>query len=300
MTIITAGVQPSTLQSTTAPANVKELAYFLNYRAVDLTVDVIKITFLFNDLDLIDRSVPDRFKVRVRNMETGFEKTLITQNNIEIPMTELNGDTEIFVTSINSFGSSPESKFILPLTDIIFLDADSNGAITIKNNLSTIKRTRDDFGIKPRWILFYRNVSFQDIQDDFTLLTSVNPNSQTGSISSEDKFLNQEFYGEIRQDEALVMDHQFDTFDPEDDFGFNPEGLYYMKYSATGWIFQPASEIAFIEEFKEAIIEQYINFLSKKGLTRESNVVLKFILTHPDKNQDSIILYLMEGTRWQL
>lgn len=300
MTILTTYKDARSAVQGAVPPPVREIAYKFVENSGDNTFDKVRITFLFAEDDFRIYSRPDSIEITFKNISTGISSTIRTTSNIEIPFEQIMDNTEISVKCVNFIGESILRTFFLPVSDIIILRPNSDAGITIKKSLDVINRTKDEFKERPRWLMLFRNLTFQDIQDDFN--SFIDPDftyNQDGLEESTVKFNREEMRAEVESTDALCMDLAFNQFNPEDDFGLN-SSVYYMKYSANGWIYQDADEVQFIETFKDNIANEYQNYMSKNGLDLTNPVILKFILEHPERSEDSIIIYLMEGLRWQL
>lgn len=286
------------------PPPVRDLSYYFekNIGLYDDVEDYLRITFMFLEEDFINYAIPQSFHIKIINLSDGEapEVNLITTGNLSIPWTQVLGNYQLEIKTTNFFGESAITIFLLPVNDIIVLDTESDAGVTIRDSLDTINRNVEDINTYPKWLMFYRNVTFQDVQDDRIIFLDPNGSSASDGIEhSSVRFELQPLYSEIFSDDALVMDLSWDSFNPEDDFGIQSE-YYYMKLDSDGWLFQTQEEIQFIETFKQTIVFEYQNYLSKHGLTINDAVILKFMFRHPIRTRDSIIIYLMEGLRWQL
>lgn len=279
------------------PAAVKDIAFYVDQTTADDITQKINVIFLFDLTDLIHFSKPDSFIIRM--IKDGNEAEIRTQGNLSLNLSLIQDkNIEVYIKSVNSLGTSNETHFVLPFARSIIVKPNSPMDILLKNQIEILERTSSEIERnKSIFVNFYRNISFEDIQLDWDdMTTNLNLN---GIPLEKDKVFNSTFKGEVNINQATCLEHRFNSFSPDDDFGFSRD-FYYMKLDKDGWIFQTKEEIDFIENFKDTAAVEYERFRLLNGLSTFDNYTLKFIWRHPVKSAFSVVIYFMEGERWQL
>lgn len=279
------------------PAPVKDIAFSVDQTTADDISRKINIIFLFELEDFIYFSKPESFIIRM--IKDGEEAIIRTQGNLSILFSLIeNKNIDLYITAVNSVGASSETKFTLPFAKSILIKPNSSIDILLKRDIALLERTAEEIEQdKSLFVNFYRNVTFENIQLDWDDMTT---NLDLSGIPPEkEKVKNSTFKSEVNINDATCLDHRFNSFSLEDDFGFNQD-FYYMKLNKDGWIFQTKEEIEFIENFKDTIAVEYEKFRLLNGLSTFDNYTLKFIWQHPTKSTFSVIIYFMEGERWRL
>lgn len=311
---------PGTYESDTPPAPVRELAYYITSTDGDNIEPELVMTFLFSEDEYNTMSEPTRYKVKINFLNAAAaapadareSRTIYTQGNLRFYLEELKDNIKIDITSINNSGESPETvSFVLPIFDIIQLDVTSpTFDLLSSSNIydGILSRTQETFYDKSRVIKIYTDVDYNGIEADlaasvindgtYSLPLSDSLGTSDSVVTGTEKYINDTIYSDIPQDGVFVRENAFNDFFDADWGGTNLR--YSMKFKQEQWSAMTPEEIDFVLKLKETVQEKYIKYIGNNGLTRESPVVLKFIINHPQILKDSLIIYMMEGKQWQI
>ncbi len=281
-----------TPEGTTLPAPVRDIAFSVNFSTGDNLIPTVDIIFLFSPDDFLSFSKPDTISITM--LKDNIPVTITTQHNLNFDLSALDKNIPISITCKNNIGESETSNFILPMNKSIVLEPDSALDVLFKHNLDILER--NTILNKSNSVFFYRNVHQDDIDLDWDSFDTI---EYDGIPSEKDKLQNGALKCQVNLDDAIVMDLAWNSFKPSDDFGFEND-FYYMRKDASGWVYMSQPEIDFVESMQDFSRKEYEKFRLKNGLTLVDPYILKFIWKHPTSTKQSLVIYFMEGSRWQL
>ncbi len=288
-------------QSFTNPPKAMDMRFYSEYEDPndDFYWDPEKVLFgftFYEDEDT-DRSPAYEFLIEIENLDTGVVKNFVqlynrpfyrfwqrqaelyTESPIgdEIDLTEeAIVNSRIVVTPTNDFGVGEKSTFILPFKDLVWTRSKDNvahGTFSILNkNWNLFSEEPENRVNRPKTMYIYLDVSKENIVEDRIELNL--PEWQFSSLTDY-RTVNDRTYRWLVEDEGL------------------------SKLSQYGWHTGTEDEQTFIIDLIQTMLPSYRDFLTNNGLTLVTPHVFKMAVENPRDNRDTIIIYLMKGSRWR-
>jgi len=198
-----------------------------------------------------------------------------------LPITNYGENMRIYVTPINDYGRGKTTTFLFPLKNLFFVlsgDTYNNPYVILSHYWHLFSETPEDRKNRPKVMYMYLNVEKEIVENDRTLLSL--PMYQFTSLT----------------DYKYINDHTYRWL-------INQSG--YFKLSFDGWTESTEEEQEFIYEFLQSLISLYHDNLENYNLSSEEQritrqSVLKVGIENPRDPDDTIIIYFMEGTSWQM
>jgi len=291
----------------TTPPKAMDIKYYAEYPdefdddAVNL--EFINFSFTFFESDASQRSPAYSFLIDIKDLETGEVKSFMQlrnkpkyrywQRSAEIKKQkeneEITGEEDsreirgavvnarIYVTPVNDFGRGKTSTFILPFKNLSFTRS-TNNMENLPNSILTkywplYSDTPYDRKNRPKIMYIYIGTSFADVELDKILL---NESEYYFDSLTNYQTINSLTYRWVIHDDG------------------------YYKLDNTGWHSALTEEQEFIETLVESMLPDYRDFLTASGTDFGEPHVYKVAVENPMDPQDTIIIYLMKDTRWQL
>ncbi len=294
---------PQVQQSVTAPPKAYDMKFYSEY--VDPEDDFnwnpekILFSFTFGEEDAEARSPAYEFLIEIENLDTGVVKSFVQLADVSVyrfwqrqaevytlspdnPEDEIDlleesiVNSRIIVTPINDFGDGLKSTFILPFRDLTWTRSKDNvaeGTFSVMNtNWHLFSEDPDNRINRPKTMYIYLDVDESDIELDRLKL---NREEYSYDSLTDYKTINNATYR------------------------WSVSGLDYRKLSKDGWGDMNQEEKEFIVDLVQTMLPYYRNYITKEALLTDDDVVFKMAIENPDDNRDSIIIYLMKGTRWK-
>lgn len=262
--------------------------------------DTVLLDFVYAAIDKENRSNADQFHIRIRDLDTNVVKSYM-QNSFEYPYqfwqrsvekranadaddpeAEVDGaivNARVTITPVNHKGVGKRSTFLLPLKDLAFI----NPATSEKNPTSLIlakfwhlySKTPEDIYNRPKQIHIY-----VDVDDEIIVADKARQNEDDYRYNTIGNYkeVNQEMYRWTIKDREV-----------------------YQKLDDTD-VFQDMSEEEkeFMDRLVQSVFDQY-NFTNASRAKRVSDPdIFKIAVENPRDHSDSIIIYIMKGTSWEL
>jgi len=296
--------EPLMQQATTLPPKAYDIKFYAEYPdpydAFYADPEKINFSFTFKREDK-DRSPAYEFLIEILNLETGIKKTFVQlaeepiykfwQRQAEVYTKILDEEerpvsiveeaivnSKITVVPVNDFGKGESSVFFMPFKDLFFTRSKSNEisrAFLVLNHYWHLFSEKPNERLnRPKIMYIYIGTPHNIIEHDKWLLSQ--PEWQFTSLT-DSRYINDQTYRWSVQDDG------------------------YFKLNANGWWQEnTVEEKEFIDELVDAMLPIYRNFLTEKQLNMSGPHVFKMAVENPTDNKDTIIVYLMRNSRWQL
>ena len=183
----------------------------------------------------------------------------------------------ITLTPFNQMGEGNSSTFLLPLKNLnyhTFITPNDRAQKIIGNNFDLLFEDPQNISTRSKFIHIYFDVPLDDISQDKELMNSY---EYRYTSLSDYKIINS-----LQYRWALFSD-----------------GSSY-KLDKLGWKTMPDRDKSFIKDLLRAIGPDYRSFIAKTGVAYNEPHIFKLLIKHPFDWQDSLILYIMKGQRWNL
>ncbi len=289
-------------RSSTNPPKIYDMKYYSEY--IDPNDDFnwnpekVLFSFTFSQTDSMMRSPAYEFLIEIENLDTGVIKSFVQLADVyayrfwqrqaefytESPesdeidlLTESIVNSRIVVTPINDFGNGPTSTFVLPFRDLIWTRSKDNIA---EGTFSVMNTNWDLFSVTPRLRLnrpkimyIYLDVPEEDILADRILLGQ--PEWSFDSLSDSGQINSLTYRWSINNNTHKVL-------------------------RTDGWFDQTQEEKTFLIDLIQTMLPAWRDYLTRKELAFSDGSIFKMGIENPYDNRDTILIYLMKGTRWQL
>ncbi len=181
------------------------------------------------------------------------------------------------VTPINDAGVGPSSIFFIPFRDTLIENSSSGPCFyrndTIVLNWSLFSETPDERKNRPKVMHIYLDVTEDEVLNDRDLL-------------SQDEY---HFTGVGNWRTTNELQYRW---------LLNDSGS--RKLTGTGWVDCTQQEEEFIVQLLKDMQPTYMHELAVRGLAYGDPIVFKALVENPTDNKDSIQIYLMKETTWEL
>jgi len=260
-----------------------------------LTDSPIRLRFVYNKTNYLNRTPPFKFFIEIQNIDTGETKNYIQlesdkpyklwekyqESGDYKPIDSIDNsivNAKLIITPINEHGVGPNSIFILPVKEIKIIDLlmtnDYPLNILFENNLHYVFPV-DQPKIKPRVMYIYFGNSKKSIEQDH-------------KMSYDDKWF-------ITTPFDNWIDIQKNT-----NRWLIDEDNSYLKYNENGWKYIDENEISFINNIISTVRPLYQEDLTERGLDFADNHIFKIMFPHPKDKWDNMYIYFIRGSRWQI
>jgi len=211
---------------------------------------------------------PYRYWQRLIEAEPGMEDTI----NGGI----VNGRLKI--TPINDMGAGPTSSFLMPMKNLNFIDRfiinENPATLILAKYWHLFSLTPEEIFNRPKVMHIYLDVPKEDVLFDKALL---NNEAFAVNMIGNWKETNQQMYRWIiNENENLKLN----------------ENNKFIQFTE--------EETEFIDLLLDSINDIYRSYLNSNGLSYGEPNVFKIAVINPRNHNDSIIIYLMKGKRWEI
>ena len=285
-------------EATTLPPPVRDIQFKITESKdnTDNSEDLVKILFMFKKDDFESFSAPDAFKIEIikakSDVETETFKKIISQTNINLPISSCQENLILKVKCSNSIGESEESIFILPFFRVqrVLLNSKLDVFLKEKKTLEYLEKVT--LNNTSKIFLFYTDVLQAVIDQNFE---DFNSNKFSGNPPEASKRRKLKARARLNASSAIISNLRFDQFDPDFTFGGSINGTFYFDKTETidGWNYTSKEAIELYEEMKSIMDEYYEEYRLKYSLKVNDPFIMKFIWTHPVETNDSVIIYYM-------
>jgi hypothetical protein len=262
----------------------------------------INIQFVFNKKHFVERTPPTNFYVQVEDIDTGLTKKFVSSvkdmpfklwekqdlvynkyiaskdENIEEPENGVT-NSRVFITPLNEHGAGPTSIFILPFKELIPIDKYTQNEYPItffvNKYWDVVMHYPDDKTKQSKVIFIYFNIDKETVEKDKAKL-------------SEKEW----YYTTPKNNYQEINEYNYRwVINDQNEF---------LKYSHMGWSNMTEREQEFMKILMEIMTPIYQYYLSERGIEFDDPHVMKFYFEHPKDRGDSLILYFMKGSPWQI
>jgi hypothetical protein len=256
--------------------------------------DTVEISFAFLQGDMDSRSAPTMYHFDIEDLETGIRKGYLMKANDrpyiywqkastvepeEIEEVE-NGivNARIYITPINDFGKGPTSSFLMPMKNLKFI---SRWTLNLNPAHLILSKYWHLFSVNPEE-KFNRPKTihiYMDVADELILLDKEKLSQDdyaVNCIGNWKEVNNQLFRWVIGEESNRKLD-------PSNNF-----------------IEMTEEENTFISLLLDSINDRYYTYLNSAGIRYGEPHVFKIAVMNPRDHDDSIIIYLMKGKRWEM
>lgn len=292
---------PVVKQATTPPPKVVALKFHVAPSSpLDgdiMNFEFIELGFGYQESDKDGRSAASAFRIDIQDLDTDITKSYIqyafntpyyywqrSVDNItdgQITDTEAAGgivNARVTVTPVNDKSTGLRSTFILPLKDMDYITKDSWVTNPTTHVLAKYwhlySMTPEEVYNRPKVMHIYMDTPREDILLDKEELNDTKWRYNTYGDYQE---VNQEMFRWVIEDDNVFTKLVYDEF-----------------------ITMQSEEIEFIEYLLESINDRYRRYVANSGLEPSDPVVFKIAVENPRDHDDSIIIYIMKGSRWQI
>jgi len=289
--------KPFISTSTTTPPKIIDLKFKLETNLNDgwqYTFDTIEISFVFENEDMNNSSRPKMYHIEIIDLDNEnnkksyiidakdtpykyWQRAVETEPGMEDSIEGGIVNGRIFITPINDFGLGKTSSFLMPMKSLNFIDK-----FSINTNPTTLilakywhlfsKNPNTKYN-RPKQMHIYVDVSFDKIYEDKYLLGK--PKYAYDAIGDWST-INNEMYRWIINEGAM------------------------QKLTEDGIKNLTEEEIDFILKIIDSINDTYRLYLNSNRINQGDPHVFKIAIINPMDHNDSIIIYLMKGKRWEL
>jgi hypothetical protein len=293
----------------TTPPKVLEMKWWLEPEILKdhyiSPISPICMSFVFNKKDALERTPAKQYHIEIQNIDTGekkyflmdadkkpynlWEKYQEAYTNLanddgnpieleEIPNSKINA--RLIITPLNTYGSGKNSIFIIPSKNLysinIFMINDYPTNVILLNNWHYFMPEPNNERIQPKYMFIYLN---------------------------QDK-------AEIEKDADDFLDNKWITTTPYKNWEeinlktyrwlINNNNEYHKYNKDVGWKSLELEEINFIDDIMKSFKDIYRQFLTDNSLEFNDPHIFKLCIPNPKDEKDSIIIYVIKGTRWQI
>lgn len=185
-------------------------------------------------------------------------------------------NTRMIIQSVNPYGYSRRSVFILPLKDVRIIPLNLLNMYQITPLLQTywsrfILPEPENPTILPNTLYVYMDVDKETLEYD-----------REQSLKDEWFYTNP--WGNWKETNLKTFRWLIN------------DNLEYKKLTADGWYTPTSDEILFIKQLYQNVLPAYRDFLDEKGLSFEDEHIFKLMIPHPLDNYNSFFIYFIKGT----
>ena len=273
----------------------------LNFKVVPSSpFDDDYLDFEFIELKFIkvgsDKSEAEMYLIEIKDLDTGIVKKytqsitdkpyyywqrtseyISEQEYITEPVPNGIVNARVFITPINSYGSGPRSSFIVPLKDMNYITKETSNinptSLILAKYWHLFSKNPDEIYNRPKVMHIYLDVDKNDILLDKAMF-----------FDNEYRFDTIGTYEETNQEmfRWLVSDDYY-KLDENDNFNLMLD-----------------EEKDFINNLIQSFLDLYRRDLSESGKASGDPHRFKISVENPADHSDSIIIYVLEGQRWQI
>ena len=186
------------------------------------------------------------------------------------------GNYRVVLTPMNDLGKGPNSTFLVPLKDTV-IDFTEGAKCIYKNdtlalNWHLFSETPEERKNRPKTMHIYLDVPKEDIESDKALL-------------NEDEWK----YTSVG-DWQITNSKMFRWLLNEEEW----------KLTEAGWTNLSTEESKFISDLLKDVRSEFMHQMALKGIMFGDPFIFKTLIENPTDKEDTILLYIMKGCRWQL
>ncbi len=280
----------------TPPAKVQDMKFYSEY--ADPNEDLywnpekVLFSFTFYEDEKEARSDPELFLIQSENLDTGeiqnftqlYDKPYYRywqrqdEDGADVDTSEYIINARVTITPVNDFGEGETSSFILPFKDLVWTRSKDNQA---QETFSVLNRDWSLFSedptqrkSRPKLMYIYLDVDESIIEQDRIRLGT--PQWEFDSIANNSDEINQNTYRWSVSDQG------------------------YRKLDRDGWDNMIQEEQTFITDLIQTMLPAYRDYLNIYGITQDKPHVFKMAIENPEDTRDTIIIYMMKGSQWEV
>ncbi|MCD6397185.1 MAG: hypothetical protein J7L71_06565 [Spirochaetaceae bacterium] len=183
----------------------------------------------------------------------------------------------VYVTPFNDYKQGKTSKFFLPMKDLLFIPTSSINMnptnLILAKYWHLFSKTPEELKNRPKQMHIYIGVPVSDVQLDIEELGQ--PEYQYNTIGSSTT-INDEMFRWVIQDHSM------------------------QKVSKDGVVDMTAEEIIYLRLIIDSFGDMYRQNINHRGLGKGESLIFKIAVENPRDHDDSIIIYIMKGQRWEV
>jgi hypothetical protein len=295
---------PIIKKMTTPPPKVVALGFHVaGSNAQDSEVigfDTIVLNFSYSEQDRAERSSASQFMISISDLDTGVVKSYFIkafvfpyyywQRAQELKASNFSDENiddaivnaRVTITPINDEGKGNRSTFLMPMKNLYNIgiyDMEKNPTtLILAKYWNLFSLTPGDIYNRPKVMHIYLNVSQDDIIRDKNMLNQEEYRYNTIGTYLE---TNQEMFRWVIQDED--------------------QGTSYTRLNQNDiFVDMTQKEIKYIKLILNSFNDIYRERVLAVGAQGSDPVVFKVSTENPRDHNDSIIIYVMKGTRWEI
>ncbi len=265
--------------------------------------EFVEIDFVSYQSDADERSAATQYFLEVVNQDTGVVKRYVQyvnkppftywQRSIEpaldpvasildtgvtgevVPEGIVNG--LVYVTPFNDYEQGKTSKFFMPMKDLQFITTTNINRnptnLILAKYWHLFSKTPEELENRPKQMHIYIGVSVSDVQLDIEKLGQ--PEYKYNTIGSSETVNNEMF-------RWVIQDHSMQKVTKDSVVDMTPEEIVYLRL--------------IINSFSDIYREN----INHRALNKGGPLMFKIASENPRDHDDSIIIYVMKGQRWEV